>query len=157
MTQIKAAGNPDMGCFHGGAPRREPEREGATRSFGPNSLNVTRNPPMEGSTTPRMARERETIRAMIRLYCRGHHPGPERPCAECRELLAYALERLDRCPFQEGKTTCANCPVHCYKPSMRDRVRAVMRYSGPRMLLRHPILALLHLWDGRRKEPLRSR
>ncbi|GAB6062973.1 nitrous oxide-stimulated promoter family protein [Deferrisoma palaeochoriense] len=112
---------------------------------------------MPKERNPRMERERKTIAAMIRLYCRGHHPGPERPCAECRELLAYALERLDRCPFQEGKTTCAHCPVHCYKPSMRERVRAVMRYSGPRMLLRHPILALLHLWDGRRKEPVRHR
>jgi hypothetical protein len=34
---------------------------------------------------------------------------------------------------------------------MRDRVKEVMRFSGPRMLLRHPILAIRHLLDGRRE------
>ena len=33
---------------------------------------------------------------------------------------------------------------------MRERVRAVMRYSGPRMLTRHPVLAVAHLADGRK-------
>ncbi len=102
----------------------------------------------------RMARERATLEKMIRLYCRDHH-GDGVPCPDCAELAAYARARLDRCPFQEGKTTCAHCPVHCYKPGMRERVRRVMRYAGPRMLLRHPVLALLHLWDGRRKQPVR--
>ncbi len=110
---------------------------------------------MSGSDHPRMRRERRTIEAMIRLYCRDHHGRGRELCAGCAELLGYALERLDRCPFQEGKTTCAKCPVHCYKPSMREAVRAVMRYAGPRMVWRHPVLALFHLLDGRRTEPVR--
>ena len=104
---------------------------------------------------PRLARERRTIEAMIRLYCRDHHAPPEGGlCPECRELLEYAEQRLARCPFQEGKTTCAKCPVHCYRPAMRERVRAVMRYAGPRMIRRHPVLALLHLLDSRRDKPV---
>ena len=102
-----------------------------------------------------MARERRTIEAMVRLYCRGRHGAEGDTCPECSELLEYALLRLERCPFQDGKTTCARCPVHCYKPDMRERVREVMRYSGPRMIRRHPVLALYHLLDGQRKEPLR--
>jgi hypothetical protein len=95
----------------------------------------------------RLSREKRTIRAMIRLYCKGHHPeGPI--CAECDELLSYALCRLDRCPFGADKTDCAHCPIHCYKPAMRAKVREVMRYAGPRMLLRHPILAAWHLRDS---------
>ena len=69
-------------------------------------------------------------------------------------LQAYAEARLRRCPFQEGKIPCAECPVHCYEPGMRERIRAVMRYAGPRMLYRYPVLAVLHFLDGRRKEPL---
>lgn len=103
---------------------------------------------------PRMAREIRTIHAMIEIYCRAHH-GDRRTqdglCAECGGLLDYAELRLDKCPFQEHKTTCANCPVHCYKPSMREKVKEIMRYSGPRMTFRHPVLALFHLLDGRRK------
>lgn len=104
---------------------------------------------------PRLAREAQTIEAMVALYCRAHHDGPA-PCGECDALLAYARERLAKCPFGEGKTTCARCPVHCYRPALREQVRAVMRFAGPRMLWRHPLLALLHLADGRRRAPAGS-
>jgi hypothetical protein len=100
-----------------------------------------------------MARERKTVEAVIGLYCKRHH-APKGPlCPECQALLQYALERLDNCPFQEHKTPCANCPVHCYRPEMRARIRAVMRYAGPRMLLHHPILAVQHLWDRLERKP----
>jgi predicted amidophosphoribosyltransferase len=95
-----------------------------------------------------LARERRTVEAMICLYCRGQHGCPGDLCAACRELADYARARLERCPFGEAKPTCARCPVHCYRPEMRERIRAVMRYAGLRMLLRHPLLALGHLFDG---------
>jgi hypothetical protein len=102
-----------------------------------------------------MAREGSTIRAMIEMYCRDVHGMKDGLCAECSALSAYAMERLRRCPYQEGKTTCAKCPIHCYKPSMREQVRVVMRYAGPRMMFRHPVMAAWHLFDGRRKEPIK--
>jgi hypothetical protein len=104
----------------------------------------------------RIKRESKTVEVMISDYCHDHHFADKR-CLECAELLDYALERLNKCPFKEGKTTCAKCPVHCYKPDMRQRIRAVMRYAGPRMIYRHPILASFHLIDGRRKKPLEAR
>ncbi len=85
---------------------------------------------------------------MIHIYCQGTHHSNGRLCPECQQLEAYAMLRLDKCPFQAGKPTCAKCPIHCYKPALRQQVRQVMRFSGPRMLLRHPILALLHTLDG---------
>jgi hypothetical protein len=111
-----------------------------------------------------MDREAKTIGFMIDIYCHdrhghdrhghGRHGAHDALCPECSELRDYALARLDKCPFQESKSTCANCAVHCYKPDMRQRVREVMRYSGPRMMWRHPILALVHLLiDGRRAAP----
>jgi hypothetical protein len=103
----------------------------------------------------RIRREKKTVEAMIRLYCADHH-GADGLCERCAELRDYALERLARCPFEEDKTTCAKCPVHCYRPAQREQIRIVMRYAGPRMIFRHPLLALWHLVDGRREEPLRS-
>ncbi len=100
---------------------------------------------------PRMARENRTIRAMIRIYCLAHHDAGGGLCPVCEELQNYAEARLALCPFQEDKTTCANCPVHCYKQSMRETIREVMKYSGPRMTLRHPVLATFHFLDGLRK------
>jgi hypothetical protein len=38
---------------------------------------------------------------------------------------------------------------------MREQIRAVMRYAGPRMLYRHPIMTLQHMIDGTRDEPSR--
>jgi hypothetical protein len=107
----------------------------------------------------RLAREEKTIAAMIALYCRDHHAGVPSAtgaanaaglCPECAELLDYARLRLERCRYGAEKPTCANCETHCYRPAMRERVRAVMRYSGPRMLARHPVLAVAHLADGRK-------
>lgn len=102
---------------------------------------------------PRMLREEKTVAAMVRLYCRDQHGTKTGVCAECEALLAYAHARLEHCPYQERKSTCAKCPIHCYKPAMREQMRAVMRYAGPRMLLRHPLLAVLHLIDGWKKVP----
>lgn len=104
---------------------------------------------------PRIARERETIIKMSLLYCHDVHGSPNGSlCPECQTLQDYALERLSKCPFQEKKSTCAKCTVHCYKPDMREKVRVMMRYAGPHMLLHHPILAVRHLLDGRRKAPV---
>ena len=104
-----------------------------------------------GAIPPRLARERRTLEAMIGLYCRGLHHANGALCGGCTALLDYALCRLDHCPFGIEKTTCARCQVHCYKLAMRARIKEVMRYAGPRMLYRHPILALWHQWDEFRK------
>lgn len=106
--------------------------------------------PLQG----RLEREARTLEAMVRLYCRGAHGGKgDAPCPACAELQAYALERLGRCLFKEGKPVCGRCPVHCFKPAMRERMRQVMRYSGPRLMYRHPVLAFLHLADALRFRP----
>lgn len=94
-------------------------------------------------------KEQYVVEEMIRLYCRKNH-GKEGNasggmCPECQKLADYAKQRSQKCPFMEQKTFCANCKVHCYKPEMREKIRAVMRFSGPRMLLYHPILAIWHL------------
>ena len=81
---------------------------------------------------------------MIRAYCKGNnHNMPL--CEECRDLLDYSLARLDACKFAEAKTFCSQCDVNCYKDDMRVRIKKVMRYSGPRMLYKDPLLALRHL------------
>lgn len=95
--------------------------------------------------------QEKTIDAMIRMYCRGRHGQKSGLCPECLELLDYALERLQKCPFGENKPRCSRCRVHCYKPEMRARIKEVMRYAGPRMLYRHPILAGAHYFSGEKK------
>ena len=96
-----------------------------------------------------LAYEKKTITAMVDIYCRGHHAGEKGSlCQNCRQLLQYALKRLDKCPFGPEKGPCSKCKIHCYEPSMREQIREVMQYSGPRMLSRHPVLAADHLLKG---------
>jgi hypothetical protein len=105
------------------------------------------------SQHPRITREEKTVAAMIALYCHSHHNQRHGLCSECNELLIYTRERLEKCLFQEGKTVCSKCKVHCYKPAMREKIRNVMRFSGPRMIYAHPLMTFSHLLDKRRKEP----
>ncbi|MEK6796065.1 MAG: nitrous oxide-stimulated promoter family protein [Spirochaetota bacterium] len=96
----------------------------------------------------RLQREERTVSAMIALYCRGVHKRST-PCADCIALSAYAQDRLSACPFGKEKPTCVGCTTHCYRRDMREKIRIIMRYAGPRMLFVHPILAIRHIIDRR--------
>lgn len=89
--------------------------------------------------------EKTTVRQMVEIYCKGHHHAEKGLCEECTTLLDYAFVRLDNCRYGENKPTCKQCPIHCYKPQMREQMRTVMRYAGPRMLFIHPVSAIRHL------------
>ena len=93
----------------------------------------------------RLEEEKRVVELMVRMYCR-HKEHNKELCSQCSELLDYALQRLDRCKFGPDKPTCKQCPVHCYRKDMQERIRTVMRWSGPRMLLYHPVAAVRHLW-----------
>ena len=118
-------------------------------------------PPMERNAerrlarlaSPRLARELKTIAAMLRIACHDRHGTAEGLCAECQALADYARKRLALCPYGADKPTCVNCRIHCYGTRQREQVRDMMRYAGPRMMLRHPVLAVMHVVDGRRPAP----
>jgi hypothetical protein len=107
-------------------------------------------------TAARLLRELRTIEAMTEIYCRDHHGGAPL-CAECRTLVDYAAKRLAVCPFGADKPVCAKCQVHCYAPAKREQVREVMRQAGPKMMFRHPWLALAHVFDKRYVAPPKPR
>ncbi|MFP9228438.1 hypothetical protein A0E43_07695 [Pectobacterium cacticida] len=88
---------------------------------------------------------------MIELYEK-HHPKSDSD-AHFHDLFNYAINRLERCHFGEDKPACKHCPIHCYQPARREAIKAIMRWSGPRMLLHHPILAIRHLIDDHRPIP----
>lgn len=102
--------------------------------------------------TGRLRREHRTLVCMTRIHCADHHhPAQGGLCSDCAELMHYAERRLARCPYGQEKPTCANCPIHCYKKAPRARVRQIMVYAGPRMTFRHPLRALVHVFDKLRK------
>ncbi len=97
-------------------------------------------------------RELRTLSLMISLFEKQHSVTPE-DAHDYSALLAYATQRLARCRFGEDKPACKHCPLHCYQPAKREQIKAIMRWSGPRMLLYHPILAIRHLIDDHRPVP----
>ena len=94
----------------------------------------------------KIEKDKNTIKQMVTLYCR-HKLNMTKPNEEYQALIDYCSLRLDKCKWGEKKMACKNCPVHCYKPEMRQRMQSVMRYAGPRMLLYHPIAAIRHLME----------
>lgn len=103
--------------------------------------------------TEKREKEKRTVRFMIEIYCRRkHRMRGTQLCPECQQLADYASARVDHCPFMKTKTFCSNCKVHCYKPDMREKIRNVMRFSGPRMILYCPRLVIRHkLSEGANK------
>ena len=85
--------------------------------------------------------EKRVVELMIRIFCRKKEKNTIL-CPDCVELLHYAHSRLDRCPFGEKKKACKQCAIHCYKPAMREKMKQVMRFSGPRMILYAPVGAI---------------
>lgn len=104
------------------------------------------------NTQSKREREKKIVSEMIALYCRKKHGTKNGLCPECAALNAYAKMRSDKCPFMETKTFCSNCKVHCYKPDMRQKIREVMRFSGPRMLTVHPVMAIRHVIESKREK-----
>ena len=100
----------------------------------------------------RIEREKITVAAMIRLYCKLEHSNGGAICHDCGVMLDYVMTKLDKCPFDEDKPTCLNCSIHCYKSTEREKIRQIMRFSGPKMLWKHPILAIIHLIDNKKSK-----
>ncbi|WJV65132.1 nitrous oxide-stimulated promoter family protein [Pectobacteriaceae bacterium CE70] len=100
----------------------------------------------------RIQREIHTVSLMIDLYEK-RHPAPENDADRYVHLFQYAVNRLERCYFKEEKPACKQCPIHCYQPAKREEIKTIMRWSGPRMLLYHLILAIRHLIDDYRPVP----
>jgi hypothetical protein len=109
-----------------------------------------RNPAMKKQLIEkpnRLDRELMTIRMMIELYCRKKHHPKTGLCQDCAEMLEYSAERLSRCHFGSSKPACSKCTVHCYQWEYRDRIKVIMRFSGPRMLINHPGFLVSHYLD----------
>lgn len=103
-------------------------------------------------TQTKREREKRMVSQMIALYCRKKHHTRGDLCPQCAALDAYAKMRADKCPFMETKTFCSNCRIHCYKPDMRAKIREVMRFAGPRMILHHPVAAIRHVVETRKEQ-----
>lgn len=91
---------------------------------------------------PRISTERETVLAMIDLYYRSKNDADA--ILEQEDMTNYAMKRLDFCQFGEDKPTCRVCPVHCYQKTYRLKMKEIMRYAGPRMLIYHPLISWKH-------------
>ncbi len=87
----------------------------------------------------------DTIKTMIKIYCRKVHNEKDNLCKSCNDLLIYSKKRLENCQHGDKKPPCRNCTTHCYNKKNRDQIRKIMRFSGPRMIWHHPQKAINHL------------
>ena len=99
-------------------------------------------------TERKRLKEKKMVEQMISVYCKEHHSTKRHLCSDCEQLKNYAFAKIDRCPFMETKTFCSSCKVHCYNREMANKIKEVMRYSGPRMLIYNPKAAVSHMIDS---------
>jgi hypothetical protein len=102
-----------------------------------------------GSFGNRSTREVITVEKMINLYCKKKHKTQNTRCGDCEKLYNYSRVRIGDCRYGDNKPACSNCRIHCFKPEMREEIIKVMRYSGPKMITKYPILALYHFIDSK--------
>ena len=111
---------------------------------------------MRSRAADRRQQEKQIVSLMISIYCRKRHRSRGGLCPKCAALEKYAAERSERCPFMENKTFCSNCKVHCYSPEMREEIKKVMRFSGPRMIAYHPVMATRHVKETKKEKRRRE-
>lgn len=93
----------------------------------------------------KIEKEKQIISLMIEIYCEKVHAHPKGTlCEECQVLHEYAHKRLSFCKFGDEKTSCRKCPIHCYKKDMKQKVKEVMKFSGPRLIIYRPIEFIKH-------------
>lgn len=85
---------------------------------------------------------------MADIFCRNHHNSDKRLCGRCEHMVQYVIERVALCPYGDDKPVCGKCTTHCYDGAMREQVREVMSFAGPRMMVLHPVLAIRHCMDA---------
>ena len=105
----------------------------------------------------RLHREMKTIEIMVKLFCRKNHQNGSGLCRECSEVLDYTNLRIIKCPYKENKPACNTCTIHCFKNTFKEKVREIMAFSGPRMMIYHPVYAFLHILDKHRKATLKRK
>lgn len=90
--------------------------------------------------------EKKIISLMVKIYCNKKHKSDNNLCDECRNIEKYAHKKIDECPYMKEKTFCSNCQNHCFSPKMGKSIRIIMKFSGPRIILYHPILLIKHIF-----------
>lgn len=92
----------------------------------------------------KIEKDKQTLKFMVELYCKRklHQASPS---DEYQQLIDYACQRLEHCKYGNEKPACKNCKTHCYQHEMREKMRIVMRWAGPRMLLYDPLATIRHL------------
>ncbi len=96
----------------------------------------------------KVSKEKKIVYLMIEIYSKHHDKKELKDNEEMLQLLNYAYKRLDHCPFKDKKSFCSICKIHCYEKTMREKIKKVMRYSGPRIIIYHPILFIKHQFRG---------
>lgn len=97
-------------------------------------------------------REKKMISQMIALYCHRNHHTRGAPLSRVRGAERLRPRPLRALPVHGDEDLLRQLPRARYKPDMREKIRAVMRFSGPRMIFYHPVAAIRHVVETKREK-----
>lgn len=91
--------------------------------------------------------EVKTLLKIISIDCNHkHNTHKDKLCEECLLLFEYAEKKIESCVYGDGKPVCSGCYIHCYSPEMREKIIGCMKYAGPKMIYKSPILTIRYLY-----------
>lgn len=97
-----------------------------------------------GPMTNSIEKKKKILSAMFDIYIKKHQEEKENICS----LRDYAFQRIEKCPNNGKKIYCSSCTIHCFADNERAYIKKVMRFSGPRMMVYHPLMALDHAFSS---------
>ncbi|MFO6484177.1 nitrous oxide-stimulated promoter family protein [Escherichia coli] len=92
----------------------------------------------------RISREKLTIKKIKINFIKRNARRRQRSRSITRRCLFTRKSGWINVCSAKKKPACKQCPVHCYQPAKREEMKQIMRWAGPRMLWRHPILTVRH-------------
>ena len=97
-------------------------------------------------------REKQMVSQMIALYCRRNHHTKGGPLPRLRSAERLRPPALRSLPVHGDENLLFQLPGTLLQAGDAGKIRAVMRFSGPRMILYHPVAAVRHVVETKREK-----
>ena len=70
-----------------------------------------------------------------------------------RGVLFIFRKKTRLLSLRREETRLRKCKIHCYGKGYKERAKEIMAFSGPKLLLKHPILSMRHIMALFREPP----
>ena len=97
-------------------------------------------------------REKRTVALMIRLYCRKKHGTKKIFVPNAKHFRSMRCSAVINAPLWKPRPFALTAVCIVTSRKCVKKIREVMRFSGPRMILHHPVMAVRHVIESKKEK-----